>query len=175
MVHSTFSLLFFFLCERAIVSRWLFFFRRRKGLMRRNGVREREVSRCARCFSPRRLALVSFSRVRQNSFRARALLPRIFFAPKRRSRARLSSRQSSCFLCFVFDRIKGGERRERRPSSLFSLLPFFIILFFFSLPHRKNSLLLLLLLLLLFVNAKNTDPSLLFLLVLLSSQLRRLS
>jgi hypothetical protein len=38
---------------------------------------------------------------RQNSFRARALLPRIFFAPKRRSRARLSSRQSSS-VCFRF-------------------------------------------------------------------------
>jgi len=40
----------------------------------RNGVREREVSRCARCFSPWRLAIVSFSRVRIRSARVRSSL-----------------------------------------------------------------------------------------------------
>jgi len=46
----------------------------------RNGAREREKSRVARCFSPWRLALlVSFSRVRIRSARG-GLIPRKFFA-----------------------------------------------------------------------------------------------
>ena len=173
MVHSTFSLLFFF-SERAIVSQfWLFFVPAEEGVDEKWGEREREVSRCARCFSPWRLALVSFSRVRIRSARVRSSL--VFFSLQTSfARETFLSAIVECVFSFSIGyKEEKGEEREKREDPLFFLLPFFK--FFFSLPHRKNSLLLLLLLLLLFVNAKNTDPSLLFLLVLLSSQLRRLS
>ena len=97
MVHSTFSLLFFF-SERAIVSQfWLFFVPAEEGVDEKWGERERSLALRALLLSV--AARYRLLLTRQDSFRARALLPREFFAPKRRSRARLSSRQSSVCVC----------------------------------------------------------------------------
>ena len=141
MVHSTFSLLFFF-SERAIVSQfWLFFVPAEEGVDEKWGEREREVSRCARCFSPWRLALVSFSRVRIRSARVRSSL--VSFSLQNVVRARdfpLGNRVCVC-VCFVFDRIKGGREereREKREKTLSFFSSSFFYNFFSSLFRTKK-------------------------------------